>query len=318
MELVLCSAIAGIAILLFLYLLIIKKNIKPSRDSKPPEPSGGWPIIGHLHLLGASQLPHITLANLADKYGPVFTIRIGVHPTLVVSSQELAKECFTRYDQAISNRPKFIGAEILGWNYLSFGFAPYGDYWREIRKLTMSELLSNSRLEQLRHIRESEVESFFKEIYKKWTKRSLENGQNDSVSVEMKQWIGDINLNVSLRMVVGKRYSNDEKEARRCQKAIREFFRLTGLFLVGDALPFLRWLDLGGHEKAMREAQKELECLAEEWLVEHRSRRESGEFNGEKDFMDVMMSILESSDFPGYDADTVNKATAVVCIIYYC
>ena len=94
---------------------------------------------------------------------------------------------------------------------------------------------------------------------------------------------------------------------------MREFFRLSGLFLVGDAIPYLRWLDLGGHEKAMRETLKELQCLSEEWLAEHRRRRDSGELNhGEKDFMDVMMSIFESSDFAGYDADTVNKATSLV------
>ncbi|PON99151.1 Cytochrome P450, E-class, group I [Trema orientale] len=312
------TAIAGfIAILFFSYLLIFRK--KPSRVSKPPEAAGGWPIIGHLHLLGGShQLPHITLANLADKYGPAFTIRVGIHPTLVISSRELAKECFTTNDLAVSTRPKLIGAEVLGWNYLSLGFAPYGPYWRELRKITASELLSNIRLEQLRHVRESEVESFLKEIYKKWTKRSTESGSDDvdHVSIEMKTWIGDINLNVSLRLVAGKRYfgvesSDDEKEARRCKEAMREFFHLTGLFLVGDAIPFLRWLDFGGHEKAMREIQKELECLAEEWLVEHRRRRDSGEFHGENDFMDVMMSILESSDLAGYDADTVNKATAM-------
>ena len=117
---------------------------------------------------------------------------------------------------AVSSRPKFIGAEILGWNYATFAFAPYGAYWGEIRKITMSELLSNTRLEQLRHVRESEVKSFLIDLYKKWTKRSPESG-SDNVSIEMKKWIGDINLNVSLGMVVVKRYfgadsSKEEKE----------------------------------------------------------------------------------------------------------
>ena len=313
------TTIAGliITILVFFYLLIQRKS---SRFPKPPEAAGRLPIIGHLHLLGGSgQLPHITLAKLADKYGPVFTLRVGVHPTLVVSSREIAKECFTTNDQAVSTRPKLISAEILGWNYVSFGFAPYGAYWRELRKIAALELLSNIRLEQLRHVRESEVNSFLKDLYKKWTKRSVENG-SDYVMVEMKKWIGDINLNVSLRKVTGKRYSgddlSDEKEARRCQKAMRQFFHLTGLFLVGDALPFLRWLDLGGHEKAMKQTLKELDSIAEEWLVEHRKRRDSGEFHEEKDFMDTLMSIFESTDLAGYDIGTVIRATSVVCIYY--
>ena len=48
------------------------------------------------------------------------------------------------------------------------------------------------------------------------------------------------------RMIAGKRFftagvANDEKEARRCRKAMREFFRLGGLFVVRDAIPFLGW-----------------------------------------------------------------------------
>ncbi|EXC07358.1 Cytochrome P450 82A4 [Morus notabilis] len=310
------TAVAGfLAILLFLYSVQKRSSRLRRNDSRisPPEAAGRWPIIGHLHLLGGSQLPHITLANLADKYGPIFTIHIGVHPTLVISSWESAKECFTTHDLAVSTRPKLISSEILGWNYASFGFAPYGPYWREIRKITTSELLSNKRLEKLRHVRESEVESFVKNLYKLWTKR--ETG-SDRVMVEMGKRIGDVNLNVALRVVARKRYfdddSRDEKEARRCKEAMREFFRLTGLFLVGDAIPFLRWLDLGGYEKAMKKTHDELESIVEEWLEEHRQRRGSGNFGGEKDFMDVMLSKLEeSTDLSGYDADIVNKATCM-------
>ena len=73
--------------------------------------------------------------------------------------------------------------------------------------------------------------------------------------VEMKQWFGDVNLNVILRMISGKRYSakseDDLQQVRRIRRVFREFFRLTGLFVVGDAIPFLGWLDLGGEVKEM-------------------------------------------------------------------
>ncbi|KAL5558163.1 hypothetical protein UlMin_034374 [Ulmus minor] len=310
----LSTAILGLlAILVFFNFTRRSSSSKvPKGIPKPPVAAGGWPLIGHLRLLGRSdQLPHITLGALADKYGPIFSIKIGLHPAVVISSWELAKECFTTHDVIISSRPKLIGAEILGWNYVSFGFAPYGAYWREMRKITATELLSNTRLEQLRHVRESEVESSIKELYKLWCKR--QNGAHQ-VFVEMKQWVADINLNVSLKMVAGKRFSgeNSQKEAQRCQKAMREIFHLTGLFLVGDAIPFLRWLDLGGHEKAMKKTLKEIDSLFEEWFNEHRRRRDSDDFDGDKDFMDVMLSILGRSSVLGHlDAVTVNKATSL-------
>ncbi|KAH1130328.1 hypothetical protein J1N35_001706 [Gossypium stocksii] len=49
------------------------------------------PFIGHLHLLRTQQKGARTLAALADKYGPVFTIRVGRFRTVVVSSPEAVK-----------------------------------------------------------------------------------------------------------------------------------------------------------------------------------------------------------------------------------
>ncbi|ONI32811.1 hypothetical protein PRUPE_1G387300 [Prunus persica] len=74
------TAIAGIlAILLFSY-FIIKRSCSgaKAKGSKPPKVGGGWPLLGHLYLFGGSQLPHITLASLVDKYGPIFTVNIGI------------------------------------------------------------------------------------------------------------------------------------------------------------------------------------------------------------------------------------------------
>jgi cytochrome P450 len=299
------TIIAGLfAILVVAY--FIQKRSGASKGKRAPEAAGGWPLIGHLRLLAGSQLPHITLGALAEKYGPAFTIRIGVHPALVISSWELAKECFTNNDVALSSRPKLVGSKHLGYNYVMFGLSPYGPYWREMRKITNMELLSNRRLELLKDVRASEVMSSLKELYK------LQTG---GVSVEMKQWFGDLALNVVLRMVAGKRYSGDDEDARRCQNAFREFFQLMGQFVVGDAIPYLGWLDLGGHEKAMKKTAKEMDCLVTEWLEEHRKGRASGEAKGQQDFMDVMLSILDGADLAGSDPDTVNKATCLVRIL---
>jgi len=204
------------------------------------------------------------------------------------------------------SRPNLVGSKHLGYNYAMFGFCPSGSYWREMRKITTSELLSNRRLELLKDVRASEMKNSLKELYK------LRTG---GVSVEMKQWFGDLALNVVLRMVTGKRYSGDDEGARRCQKAFREFFHLMGQFVVGDAIPYLGWLDLGGQEKAMKKTAKEIDCLATEWLEEHRKRRDSGEAKGQQDFMDVMLSILDGADLDGFDVDTVNKATCLVRIL---
>ena len=85
----------------------ITTKYKSPKNSPPPQAGGAWPIIGHLHQLRGSQLPHMTLAAMADKHGPIFTLRLRIHRAVVVSNSEIAKECFTTHDVAVSSRPKF-------------------------------------------------------------------------------------------------------------------------------------------------------------------------------------------------------------------
>ncbi|KAL0449821.1 UNVERIFIED_CONTAM: cytochrome [Sesamum latifolium] len=148
--------------LLFYYYLLYSRPTKltTQKSKSPPEAGGARPFTGHLHLMNggtSAGLPHINLAALADKYGPVFTIRIGVRRVLVVSSWELVKELFTTRDVAVSSRPNFRAAKHLSYDFAMFGFSPYGPYWRELRKLTSVELLSSRRLELLSHVRVSET-----------------------------------------------------------------------------------------------------------------------------------------------------------------
>lgn len=311
---------AGLLAIIMVSYCLISRRWSASKGKMPPEAKGAWPIFGHLPLFGGStKPPHIILGAMADKYGPVFTVRLGVYPSLVVSSSEVAKECFTINDMSLSSRPKMAVADHIGYNYAMFAFAPYGPYLREMRKITSLELLSNRRLELLKHIRVSEVSTFLKEMYKTWSTGTNEKKGSDGgqVLVELKQWFGDLTLNVILRMVAGKRYSiatdeEEKKEASQVQKALRKFFYFVGLFFVGDAIPYLRWLDLGGHEKTMKKTGKELDAIVGKWVEEHkRMRALEGYCKEEQDFIDAMLSVLEGADLGGFDADTINKATSL-------
>ncbi|KAJ7950308.1 Cytochrome P450 [Quillaja saponaria] len=300
------------AFLVFIYSLswLSFKSLRPAkRAPPPPEASGAWPLIGHLHLLGGTQPAHRTLGNMADKYGPVFSIRLGVYRSLVVSSWEIARECFTINDKALASRPKFLAAEIMGYNYAMFGFSPYGPYWRHVRKIATVEFLSNHRLETLKHVRESEVKTTIKETY-----------SNDIGNlVEMKNWFGKVTLNVVLRMIVGKRFDEDGKDGDDVwRKAMRNFFELSGAFTLSDVLPYLRWLDLGGHEKAMKKTARELDQVVDVWLEEHKQKRNNGKGHEHNDFMDVILSLLDDAEglqSSTYDADTIIKSTCLVLIL---
>ncbi|KAF8024316.1 hypothetical protein BT93_F1490 [Corymbia citriodora subsp. variegata] len=320
-------ALAGMifAFAIFLYyftsLLRRAKNKRGSvgghKEASLPEASGAWPLIGHLHLLGGPVPPHIVLANMADKYGPIFTIKMGIHRALIVSNWQTTKECLTVNDRVLATRPKSVSSEVMAYNYAMFGLAPYGPYWRHVRKITMLELLSNHRLELLKHVRESEVQASINHIYKRCTENY--NGAQKKVLVDMKRWFGDITLNVVFRMIVGKRFEDEQDEKGR--DALREFFDLAGRFVVSDAFPILRRFDLDGYEKMMKKTAQELDRVVQGWLNEHKSRRSTNKGRGnnkdcDQDFMDVLLSIADAAEeLPGSDADTFIKATCMALVL---
>ncbi|XP_023535456.1 cytochrome P450 CYP82D47-like [Cucurbita pepo subsp. pepo] len=313
---------AGIfALIIFLYALskIYGGTFGAHRKRLPPEAGGALPLIGHLHRLAGNEPAHIAFAKMADAYGPIFTVRLGVYTNLIVSNWEIARECFSTNDRIFASRPKLVASKLLGYDYAMMGLSPYGPHWRHVRKLATLELLTNQRLEQLQHIRVFEVRSSIKKLYEVCVK-GRSNGSNEGVLVEMKTWFGDITLNTIFRIVVGKRFSTAVEGSgnEEYRTALRDFFEWFGVFVPSDSFPFLKWLDLGGHEKAMKNTAKVLDEVFDKWLQEHRQNKNVSEGKMEEPhhFMDVMLSnVKDDGQLSNYDAHTVTKATCLALIL---
>lgn len=296
------------ALLLLLYsLFTTTRRKRNSQNAAPPQPSGAWPIIGHLPSLAGAIPLHRALASLADKYGPVFTVRLGVRPAVVVSSADAVKECFTTNDKFLASRPPSTLAEYLGFNYAAFAFTQ-GPYWREMRKIVLLEVLSPRRLEQLRSVRETEIATSIGELY------GQIQAATPGAALNMSNWIEKLTLNIILRKIAGKRYMSSEEAvgARPVSEVIKEFMYLSGQFVVSDLIPFppLRWMDLGGHVKAMKRVSGELSVVCERWIDDHVNGRR---ISSEQDFIDVMLSVIDDkyTGF-GHSRDTIIKATVSV------
>ncbi|KAL6196666.1 hypothetical protein ACLB2K_032280 [Fragaria x ananassa] len=134
-----------------------------SKLKLPPSPTR-LPLIGNLHQLGT--LPHRSLGTLSKKHGPLMLLHLGQVPTLVVSSAEMAKEVMKTHDTVFSSRPKTTAANILVYGCYDIGYAPYGEYWRQVRKLCVLELLSLKRVQQFQYARKEEIGELVNRIRK--------------------------------------------------------------------------------------------------------------------------------------------------------
>ncbi|PWA86668.1 cytochrome P450 [Artemisia annua] len=101
---------------------------------------------------------------MADNFGPIFTIKLGLHRVLVVSNSQMAKECLTTNDRVFASKQKSMAGELMGYNYAMFELAPNGSYWRKMRKTVVQELASRRRVQMPAHIKVS------KDMYRTWMK----------------------------------------------------------------------------------------------------------------------------------------------------
>ncbi|CAL0308345.1 unnamed protein product [Lupinus luteus] len=178
------------------------------------------------------------------RYGHVFTIKLGSAIVLVVNNWESGKECFTINDLNVSYRPSILMTEHMTYNQGMFSFSPYGAYWREIRKMSNSGILSKNKVDLLSDIRGLEVKSSIQELFNLWSQKKDES---NFMLVEMKQWFRELALNVIFHIAAGKKdfggdATNNDKEAQTYIKTIRKFLRLIGTYTIADAIPLLRWL----------------------------------------------------------------------------
>lgn len=117
--------------------------------------------------------------------------------------------------------------------------------------------------------------------------------------------------------LAGKRYFGanmnigDEEAVGKYREMINRVFYLGGLFIVSDAIPWLEWMDLGGHIKEMKRVGKGLHLFMSSWLEEHRQWRAANPGHPNRDFIDIMLASLKKPEFAEYDPDIVVIATRV-------
>ncbi|KAK3145034.1 hypothetical protein QOZ80_4AG0321810 [Eleusine coracana subsp. coracana] len=156
------SFLAFLPILLLSFLVLTRSRHGNSKGVRLPPGPARLPILGNLHQLGT--LPHRSLRDLARQHGPVMLLRLGTVPAVVVSSAEAAREVMKVHDTDCCSRPASPGPRLLSYDLKDVAFAPYDEYWREMRKLFIVELLSMRRVKAAWYAREQQVDKLLEDL----------------------------------------------------------------------------------------------------------------------------------------------------------
>nr|GMD31386.1 cytochrome P450 71A3-like [Ipomoea batatas] len=258
--------------ILFLYRFLLS----PPRDRKnlPPSPPK-LPLLGNILQLGS--LPHRALQQLSTHYGPLMLLHFGSVPVLVASSPDAAREIMKDHDLAFSDRPSNTMASRLLYGYKDVAFAPYGEYWRQVRSICVLHLLSNTRVQSFRNVREEETRLMVEKIRQLSSSGSLINLSD--VFIELTN-------DIVCRVALGRKYSKEGN----FKMLLGEFLELLGTFNVGDYIPWLAWVNrINGVDRRVEKAAKDLDEFIDGVVEEHVGlKKEEGDG---LDFVNILLQI---------------------------
>ncbi|KAM0872914.1 hypothetical protein ACQ4PT_038379 [Festuca glaucescens] len=288
------SAQALLDLLLFLVPLVLllvggkrwsRRRIKQRLNLPlPPSPPVKLPVIGHLHLVGS--LPHVSFRDLSRKHGrDLMLLRLGAVNTVVVSSPRAAEAVLRTHDHALASRARSAVADIIFYGSSDVGFAPYGEPWRQARKVVTTHMLSARKVHALRHGREEEVPIAVAKI---------RASAATAAAVDMSEHLHSYATDVVCRAVLGRHHGDDGRN-----KLVRELadinMSLLGGFNLEDYFPGFAiagvFTGLVVCRRAIRVRKRWDELFFK--LMDEQGRHREQEDDASSDFIHVLLSLQE-------------------------
>ncbi|PSR96595.1 Cytochrome P450 78A5 like [Actinidia chinensis var. chinensis] len=278
--------------------------------SSIPGPSG-LPLLG-LAFAFTGSLTHRVLAKLAESFKAVrlMAFSVGLTRFVISTHPESAKEILS--SSAFADRPvKESAYELLFGR--AMGFAPYGEYWRNLRRISATHFFSPKRIACFGDLRRkigSEMVTQIEDLMEK-------NGV-----VEIKRVLHLGSLNNVMMSAFGRSYDFKSLDGCELEHLVSEGYELLGIFNWVDHFPLLGWLDLQGVRRRCRELVSRVNMFVGEIIEVHRvTRAESGGVEGDDgDFVDVLLDLesenkLSDSDMIAVLWEMIFRGTDTVAIL---
>ncbi|KAK7855040.1 germacrene a oxidase [Quercus suber] len=142
-------------------------------------------------------------------------LQLGEVLAIIISSPKVAKEVLKTHDAAFANRPVLLAIEVISYDNSGMIFAPYDEYWRQMRKLCVMQFLSAKRIQSLRSIREEEVWNLIEGI-----------SSSAGLQINFTEKISSSTYGITARAAIGKKCKYEEELI----SLIKETFILIGGF----------------------------------------------------------------------------------------
>ncbi|CAM0943197.1 unnamed protein product [Alopecurus aequalis] len=278
MEVLLSFCFVLLSTILALWLLNFS-----SHKTKHQLPPGPWilPIIGSLHHL-VSVVPHRKITELCRRHGPLMFLKLGELNTVVVSSAEAAALVMKTNDIKFASRPNNPTQRIISCDGRGIVFAPYGEHWRQMRKVCIVELLSSMQVRRMEGIRAEEVGSLL---------RYIAAAASTGATINLSEMAMSLSNNVVSRAVFGGKFVHQEEYIRELEVVLT----LLGGFCLVDLFPssqLARFLSTGARH--MQRSYDRMQHIIEDVIEKRNGERAAGDSTcstDDEDLLDVLLRL---------------------------
>ncbi|XP_027263220.2 cytochrome P450 2C26 isoform X2 [Cricetulus griseus] len=128
-----------VVVLVFIFSCLVLLSLwrqSSERGKLPPGPTP-LPLIGNFLQIDVKNISQ-SLTNFSKVYGPVFTLYLGMKPTVVLHGYEAVKEALIDRGEEFAGRRSFPMAERFNKG-LGIVFS-HGSIWKETRRFTLMTL----------------------------------------------------------------------------------------------------------------------------------------------------------------------------------
>lgn len=175
-----------------------------------------------------------------------------------------------------------------------------------MRKIAAAHLLSPTKVQSFRAVREDEVARMVAKIA-----RCCGSDSSPPRAVDLNEAAMGLTTTLLCRIGFGRRYEEQETEQRRFEELLRELRQLTTAFFVSDYFPALGWVDkLSGLIQRLDCAFQKLDSFYQELIDEHLQRQE-GE-SVEEDILHLRIKLELDSTQPNWD-----RVKALLMVVWH-
>lgn len=304
--------------LFFFSFFLLLKHKKPKSPPLPPGPTP-WPIVGNLpHIFFNKPAFRWILALMKDMNTDIACIRLGKTHVIPVTCPAIAREFLKTHDAIFASRPLTMGTEYSSRGFLNVTSTPSGDQWKKMRRVVATELMTRPRVHWLVEKEEEESNNLVRYLYERC------NRDGGGAVVDVREVVRQHSGNVIRKMMFNRRYfgpgREDGEPGFEELEHVEALFTAVSLeysFAIADYLPWLRFLDLDGHEKEMKRAIGVVNKYHEP-LIDARIRKwRRGDDDGRlwkaepEDLLDMMILVEDADGKPLLTPDEIKALVAV-------